>query len=97
MSVGAAAIRAVEQGTAQAVQEPPITGAVAVSASDTATVDPGRQFAIMCTVAGNLKVGFLDGTTITIPVVAGLTLLPWAVKQVFATNTTATATYANLT
>ena len=56
----------------------------------------GRQFAIICTAAGNVKVKFSGGSTLTIPVQAGLTLLPWQVIQVFLTGTTATATYNNL-
>lgn len=72
-------------------------GAAAVAASNTVTVAPGSQFIINCTVAGNVKIGFADGTTLTIAVPVGTTILPWAVAQVFVTGTTATATYANVT
>jgi hypothetical protein len=59
-------------------------------------VSAGRQLLINCTVAGNVKVKFSDASTLTIPVAEGLTVLPWAVIQVYVTGTTATATYTNL-
>jgi hypothetical protein len=82
----------------------PVTGrtidflrsAVAITASDTAVVAPGISFLVICTVAGNVKVGMADGSTLTIPVAVGLTQLPWSVAQVFVTGTTATATYFNM-
>jgi hypothetical protein len=74
-----------------------ISSATAVAAHDTNTVTAGREFLINCTVAGNVKVAFSDASTLTIPVAVGLTVLPWAIIQVFVTGTTATATYANLT
>lgn len=55
-----------------------------------------HQLAVICTVAGNVKVGFMDGSTLVFPVAIGLTLLPFRVAQVFTTGTTATATYAGL-
>lgn len=73
-----------------------IIGVVAITASNTVTVTAGRQLLINCTVAGNVKVQFSDASTITIPVQVGLTILPWAVIQLFVTGTTATATYYNL-
>lgn len=77
-------------------KEPSISGAAAITASDTVAVAAGRQLLINCTVAGNVKVKFSDGSTLTIPVTVGMTILPWAVILVFVTGTTATATYANL-
>lgn len=79
-----------------ALSEASISAAATVAASDTVAVTAGRQFAILCTVAGNVKVGFSGGGTLTFPVSVGLTLLPWRVVQVFVTGTTATATYSNL-
>lgn len=73
-----------------------ITGATAITASDSVTVTAGRSFVANCTVAGNVKVGFSGGSTLTIVVAIGTLILPWAVVQVFVTGTTATATYANL-
>lgn len=76
--------------------EPSVSGAAAITPSDTTTVSAGRQFAVVCTAGGNVKVQFLDGSTFIFPVNAGLTILPWAVKQVFVTGTTASATFANM-
>ena len=73
-----------------------ISGNAAITPNDSSTVSVGRQFLIACTVAGNVKVAFSDSSTLTIPVAVGLSILPWAVIQVFVTGTTATATYANL-
>lgn len=56
----------------------------------------GHALAVICTVAGNVKVGFMDGSTLTVPVAVGLTILPFRIAQVFTTGTTATATYAGL-
>lgn len=78
-------------------QEFPATSAAAVSASDTVAVAAGRSFVINCTVAGNVKVKFADGTALTIAVAVGTLILPWAVILVFVTGTTATATFANVT
>lgn len=74
----------------------PVTGAAAITPSDTVLVTAGRGFRIVCTVAGNVKVKYADGSTDTFPVEVGLTRLPDAVIQVFVTGTTATASYANL-
>lgn len=74
----------------------PISAATALTPSDSTTSTAGRQLAIICTTAGNVKVGFAAGSSLTIPVSVGLTLLPWQVTRVYVTGTTATATYANL-
>jgi hypothetical protein len=74
----------------------PMTAAAPVTASDSVPVTPGLQLLINCTAAGNVKLGFANGSSVTIPVPIGLTSLPWAVNQVFVTGTTATATYTNL-
>lgn len=76
--------------------EPSISGFVAITPSDTVQVAAKRQFQIVCTVAGNVKIMFSDGSTNTIPVSVGLSIFTWAVIQVFVTSTTATATYGNL-
>ena len=78
------------------VEETTISGAVAVTASDTVLVAEGRYFLVNCTVTGNVKVGFTNASTLTIQVATGVTILPWKITQVFVTGTTATATYANL-
>lgn len=74
----------------------PIKGATAITPSNTVTVAAGRQFAVFCTVPGNVKVGFSGGGTLTFPVIAGYQKFDWSIVQVFATGTTATAVYANL-
>jgi hypothetical protein len=60
-----------------------------------AAVVHGRRLAVKCTVAGNVNVTLLDGSTETVPVLVGLTLLPLAVVKVNSATTTATATYSN--
>lgn len=82
------------------VKEPSLTKVVAVvTPSDTVDALAGRQCVVNCSVAGNVKVGLSGGAsthTLTVPVAAGLTLLPWEVSRVYVTGTTATATYTNL-
>lgn len=70
---------------------------VALTASDSVSsnVDPGKYFQCVCTVAGNVVL-IMPGGTNTIPVAVGLTVLPYGVMRVNSTNTTATATYANI-
>ena len=68
-----------------------------VTAMTVGTVYPvGRSLFINCTVAGNVKMLFFDGSTLTFPVSAGPTILPFAVTEIVSSGTTATATYANL-
>lgn len=99
---GAGAVSATVQRVTLASNDPlvaaesPVSGATAITPSDTVGVTAGRGILINCTVAGNVKVRFSDTSTITIPVTVGLIILPWAITLVFVTGTTATATYANL-
>ena len=74
-------------------QSAPYSGVAAITPSDSVTTTAGRGIGIVCTVAGNVKIGFADASTFTFPVVVGLTVLPHAANQVFVTGTTATATY----
>jgi hypothetical protein len=74
----------------------PFRSATAITPSNSAVVDAGRQFAVFCTVAGNVKVTFSGGGTLTFPVATGFTLFNWSITQVFVTGTTATAVYTNL-
>jgi ethanolamine utilization microcompartment shell protein EutS len=85
-----------KDSTLEAVFMNPASGSTDVAASNTVTVTPGVTFIINCTIAGTVKVGFPDGSTLTITVAVGTLILPWAVNQVFVTGTSATATYANL-
>ena len=57
-------------------------------------VSAGRMLAINCTVAGNVTIMLSGGTLHTFPVVAGYTVLPYAVTQV--TTSTATAVFSNM-
>lgn len=79
-----------------ATTEDPMRGAAAITPHDVNVVPAGRALAVICTVAGNVKVQFKNGSTFTFPVAVGMTCFPWRVVQVFVTGTTATATYANL-
>jgi len=74
----------------------PFQSAETITPSNTVLVAAGRQFSVFCTVAGNVKVTFAGGGTLTFPVATGFTLFNWSVTQVFVTGTTATAVYANL-
>lgn len=61
-------------------------------------LSPGVGFQIVCTVAGNVAMKMADGTVNIIPVATGLTVLnDYAVQDVVAGSTTATATYGILT
>jgi len=71
------------------------TGAVAMTVG--ASYAPGRSILIDATAAGNVSLTFFDGSTLVVPVNAGITILPFAVTAVNTSGTTATATYANLT
>ena len=65
------------------------SGAVSVTTSDEVRLPRFPTKYVLATVAGNVKVDMMDGTTITIPVNAN-TMYPLAVKKVYATDTTAT-------
>ncbi len=84
-------------------QQPlPVESALAVTPSDTLPLtppsgDPNKATrALMIGGAGNLKVGMADGTTATLvfPATACGLMIPMAVRQVFATGTTATGVVA---
>lgn len=65
-----------------------------ISASDSAFFPPPvLGLTVIATVAGNVALSFPNGTTMSVPVAIGLTILPFAPQQVLATGTTATATY----
>lgn len=75
----------------------PAGSAATISTSDTVKVQQGRALLIDCTALGTVKVGFPDGSTLTVHVpAAGIYEFNWAVNQVYATGTSATATYYNL-
>lgn len=70
-----------------------ITDAAAVTPADSALTDAPTR-AVYVGGAGNLAVTFVDGTTVTFVGVPAGTLLPIAVKEILATNTTATSILA---
>lgn len=73
-------------------------GGVTALTNDGATYTAGRSLAIVCTVAGNVKLTFSDASQITVPVAVGLTVLPFAVTSwtVGGVSGPATATLFNL-
>jgi len=76
---------------------PSLRGVKALTKSDDDddNVAPGTALVCVCTVAGNVKVEFANGTFGTYPLATGLTILPFQVVRVFTTGTTATATFEN--
>ena len=75
------------------VLETPAQGVVSVL-SVGSVVAPGRKLAVVATVAGNITIKFIDGSTITVPVAVGYTEFKYAVIEI--TASTATATFTNL-
>ena len=72
----------------------PFAGAVALTVGTTYAAQ--RSVGVLCTVAGNVEFQFPDGSTLTLPVYVGWKTFPFAVTQIVAAGTTATATYFNL-
>lgn len=65
-----------------------------VTPSDSTTLTaPKLGITIITTVAGNVALGFANSMVIIVPVVAGVTILPFSPTLVKTTGTTATATY----
>lgn len=52
-----------------------------------------RAIAVVAQGAGNVAFRFADASTITVPVSAGLTILPFAATQILAGGTTAAASF----
>jgi len=69
----------------------PIQGAALAIVSNTSVGLPGRLFAFNCTTAGNLSLLLADDSTFIRPVQVGYYELPYAVKRVNITGTTAAA------
>jgi hypothetical protein len=73
----------------------PYQGAIAMTAGS--AVAAQRAIRVVCTVAGNITLTYADGSTDTVPVDVGLTIIPGAFTQVAIPNSGgATATFANL-
>lgn len=84
----------IEAAKPSPVDDAPYTGSIALTVGVAAAA--GRVILINASVAGNVSLLLADGSTLVVPVNAGLTLLPFKVTQVNSGGTTATATYTNL-
>ena len=73
------------------ISEPSYHGAAAI-ALDTHFAAP-RAVAVVAQGSGNVVFRFADASTITVPVSAGLTILPFAATQILASGTTASASF----
>lgn len=69
----------------------PITGAIAGNVDEDLPI--GRLFGINCTIPGNVKLRFVDGSEMLFPVYIGFQSYPLAVLRVLSAGTTATASY----
>jgi hypothetical protein len=76
------------------LQSAPCAGAVAMTVG--ASYAAQRSLGVLCTVAGAIQIQFSDASTLILPVGVGWQTFPFAVTQVLAAGTTATATYFNL-
>lgn len=54
---------------------------------------PRRGILVVCTTAGDVRLKFADNSLLTVPVSVGLTVLPFSVKTVVTSGTTAVANY----
>ncbi len=63
-------------------------GGFAITPHDTNDIQPTRFLYVTGT--GNLKVKFVDGTIVAFTGIPAATLLPFAVRRVYATDTSAT-------
>lgn len=74
--------------------EQPFQGAIAMVVG---TAQPAqRAVRINCTVAGNVGLTYVDGSTDVIPVNVGLSYIAGAITTINSAGTTATATYATM-
>lgn len=72
----------------------PFAGALAITPGSEHT--PRRAVAIVCSAAGTVTLKLGDDSQIALPVAAGLSILPFAVKTVVPGGTSAAAAYYNL-
>lgn len=66
----------------------PARSAAEVTFNDSSLIDPTRAIYVGST--GNVKVDFVDGSTVTFSSVSAGTLLPIRVNKIYSTGTTAT-------
>ena len=76
------------------LQSAPFSGAVAMTAGTVYATQ--RSLGVLCTSSGNVQMQLSDGSSLTLPVTGGWQTFPFAVVQIVAAGTTATATYFNL-
>lgn len=76
------------------ISEPSFRGAVQI-VPDT-NQEARRAIAITCTTAGSVTLRLADDSSIMLPISVGLSILPFAVKTVVTSGTTAVAAYSNL-
>lgn len=74
--------------------ERPWQGAVALVVNTDQS--PRRGIALIATIAGSVTLKLADDSLIAVPVDPGLTILPFAVKTIQSSGTTATLTAYNL-
>ncbi|PPQ39877.1 hypothetical protein SAMN06265338_101721 [Rhodoblastus acidophilus] len=76
------------------VQNAPFSGAVAMTVGTVYAAQ--RSLGVLCAASGNVQMLLSDGSGLTLPVTPGWQTFPFAVIQVVAAGTTATASYFNL-
>jgi hypothetical protein len=59
-------------------------------------IAPPRAIAVIAQGGGNVAFRFANASTITVPVLPGLTILPFAVTQILGSGTTAAASFVAL-
>lgn len=81
----------VSAGSPLPISEPSYHGATAITPGT--PFAPPRAIAVVAQGAGDVVFCFADASTITVPVSAGLSILPFAATQIIASGTTAAATF----
>ena len=76
------------------VQNAPFSGAVAMTAGTVYAAQ--RSLGVLCTSSGNVQMQLSDSSSLTLPVAPGWQTFPFAVVQIVAAGTTATASFYNL-
>jgi Flp pilus assembly pilin Flp len=80
--------------TVSDVQSAPFSGAVAMTAGTVYAAQ--RSLGVLCSSSGSVQIQLSDGSGLTLPVTPGWQTFPFAVVQIVAAGTTATASYFNL-
>ncbi|MBB4199022.1 hypothetical protein GGD83_002833 [Rhodoblastus sphagnicola] len=80
--------------TVSDTQSAPFSGVVAMTAGT--VYGAQRSVGVLCTSSGNVQLQLSDGSGLTLPVAPGWQTFPFAVVQIVAAGTTATASFFNL-